>query len=285
MSSYELYAVDFGSSADKVFASLDRHPYVAGEFVWTGFDYLGEPTPYYGARSSYTGILDLAGFKKDRFWLYQSRWRPSLKMAHILPHWTWPDRVGQVTPVHVFTSGDEAELFVNGKSQGRKKKAPFTYRLRWDDVRYEPGEVRVVSYKAGKEWARASVRTAGEAAALQASADRATIDGDGRDLSFVTVRIADKAGIDVPRSMQRVRFTVEGPGELVATDNGDPTSFEPFPSPERAAFNGLVLGIVRAKPGASGPITVRVTADGLAPASVTLQARPADKAIETHQRP
>jgi len=285
VSSYELYAVDFGSSADKVFASLDRHPYVAGEFVWTGFDYLGEPTPYYGARSSYTGILDLAGFKKDRFWLYQSRWRPSLKMAHILPHWTWPERVGQVTPVHVFTSGDEAELFVNGKSQGRKKKAPFTYRLRWDEVKYEPGEVRVVSYKAGKEWARASSRTAGEAAALQASADRTTIAGDGRDLSFVTVRIADKAGIDVPRSMQRVRFAVEGPGELVATDNGDPTSFEPFPSLERAAFNGLVLGIVRARPGASGPITVRVTADGLAPASVTLQARPAVKAIETHQRP
>lgn len=285
VSSYELYAVDFGSSADKVFASLDRHPYVAGEFVWTGFDYLGEPTPYYGARSSYTGILDLAGFKKDRFWLYQSRWRPNLKMAHILPHWTWPERVGQVTPVHVFTSGDEAELFVNDKSQGRKKKAPFTYRLRWDEVRYEPGEVRVVSYKAGQEWARASVKTAGAAAALQAGADRTTIAGDGRDLAFVTVRIADKAGVDVPRSMQRVRFTVEGPGELVATDNGDPTSFEPFPSAERAAFNGLVLGIVRARPGASGPITVRVTAEGLAPASVTLQANPANGPIQAHQGP
>jgi len=285
VSSYELYAVDFGSSADKVFASLDRHPYVAGEFVWTGFDYLGEPTPYYGARSSYTGILDLAGFKKDRFWLYQSRWRPSLRMAHILPHWTWPERVGQVTPVHVFTSGDEAELFVNGKSQGRKKKAPFTYRLRWDEVRYEPGEVRVVSYKAGKEWARATVKTAGEAASLQASADRTTIDGDGRDLAFVTVRIADKAGVDVPRGMQRVRFTVEGPGELVATDNGDPTSFAPFPSAQRAAFNGLVLGIVRARPGASGPITVRVTAEGLAPASVTLQARPANGPVQTYLRP
>lgn len=273
VSSYELYAVDFGSSADKVFSALDRHPYVAGEFVWTGFDYLGEPTPYYGARSSYTGIIDLAGFKKDRYYLYQSRWRPDHKMAHILPHWTWPERVGQVTPVHVFTSGDEAELFVNGKSQGRKKKAPLTYRLRWDEVKYEPGEVRVVSYRNGREWARASVRTAGAAAALQASADRTTIDGDGRDLSFVTVRIADKAGVDVPRSMQRVRFTVEGPGELVATDNGDPTSFEPFPSSERAAFNGLVLGIVRAMPGASGPITVRATAEGLAPATVTLQAR------------
>jgi beta-galactosidase len=285
VSSYELYAVDFGSSADKVFGSLDRHPYVAGEFVWTGFDYLGEPTPYYGARSSYTGILDLAGFRKDRFWLYQSRWRPDLRMAHILPHWTWPERVGQVTPVHVFTSGDEAELFVNGKSQGRRMKAPFTYRLRWDEVRYEPGEVRVVSYKAGKEWARAAVRTAGQAAKLEASADRTTIAGDGRDLSFVTVRIADKAGVDVPRSMQRVRFTVEGPGELVATDNGDPTSFEPFPSHERAAFNGLVLGIVRARPGASGPITVRATAEGLASASVTLQARPANGAIQTLQRP
>jgi len=273
VSAYELYAVDFGSSADKVFAALDRHPYVAGEFVWTGFDYLGEPTPYYGARSSYTGIIDLAGFRKDRFYLYQSRWRPDLRMAHILPHWTWPERVGQVTPVHVFTSGDEAELFVNGKSQGRRKKAPFTYRLRWDDVRYEPGEVRVVSYRDGKEWARAAVKTAGAAKALQASADRTTIDGDGRDLSFVTVRIVDQAGIDAPRTSQRVRFSVEGPGELVATDNGDPTSFEPFPSPERAAFNGLVLGIVRAKPGASGPITVRAVAEGLDPASVTLQAR------------
>ena len=273
VSSYELYAVDFGSSADKVFAALDRHPYVAGEFVWTGFDYLGEPTPYYGARSSYTGIIDLAGFKKDRFYLYQSRWRPDFKMAHILPHWTWPERVGQVTPVHVFTSGDEAELFVNGKSQGRKKKAPLTYRLRWDEVKYEPGEVRVVSYKNGQEWARASVKTAGAASKLQASADRSTIDGDGRDLSFVTVRIVDQAGIDAPRTSQRVRFTVEGPGELVATDNGDPTSFEAFPSAERAAFNGLVLGIVRAKPGSSGPITVKVAAEGLAPATVTLQAR------------
>jgi beta-galactosidase len=124
VSAYELYAVDFGSSADKVFAALDQHPFVAGEFVWSGFDYLGEPTPYYTSRSSYSGIIDLAGFPKDRYWLYQSRWRPDLPMAHILPHWTWPGREGQVTPVHVFTSGDEAELFVNGVSQGRKKKGP-----------------------------------------------------------------------------------------------------------------------------------------------------------------
>ncbi len=141
VSAYELYAVDFGSSADKVFATQDQYPYVGGEFVWTGWDYLGEPTPYYSARSSYFGIMDLAGFKKDRFYPYQSRWRPDLPMAHILPHWTWSERAGQITPLHVFTSGDEAELLVNGVSLGRKKKEPYEYRLRWDDARYEPGMV------------------------------------------------------------------------------------------------------------------------------------------------
>jgi beta-galactosidase len=273
VSAYELYAVDFGASADKVFAALDRHPYVAGEFVWTGFDYLGEPTPYYASRSSYSGIIDLAGFKKDRFWLYQSRWRPDLPMVHVLPHWTWPERKGEVTPVHVFTSGDEAELFVNGKSQGRQKKVPFAYRLRWDEVTYEPGEIVVVAYKNGKEWARTSVKTAGAPAALQAQADRAVIDVDGKDLSFITVRVVDRDGQTVPRASQRVRFTIEGPGELVATDNGDPTSFESFQAPERAAFSGLVLGIVRAKAGSSGDITVRVRAEGLQEATVSLRSK------------
>lgn len=139
VSSYELHAVDFGSSADKVFGSVARHPFVAGEFVWTGWDYIGEPSPYYDSRSSYSGIIDLAGFRKDRFYLYQSHWRSDLPMAHILPHWNWPDRIGKVTPVHVFTSGDEAELFINGKSQGKKQKGPYEYRLRWDEVTYEPG--------------------------------------------------------------------------------------------------------------------------------------------------
>lgn len=273
VSAYELFAADFGSSADRAFAALDQNPYTAGEFVWTGWDYIGEPTPYYGARSSYFGMIDLAGFKKDRYYLYQSRWRPELPMAHILPHWTWPDRVGEVTPVHVFTSGDEAELFVNGKSQGRLKKAPYAYRLRWDYVTYEPGEISVVTYKDGKEWARSSMKTAGAAAGLQASADRSIIGNDGRDLSFVSVRIVDKDGLLSPRAKQRVRFTVEGPGELVATDNGDATSFESFQSPERAAFNGMVLAIVRAKAGAAGTITVRASAEGLKPASVTIRSK------------
>lgn len=257
VSAYELHAVDFGSSADKVFASLDRHPYVAGEFVWTGFDYLGEPTPYYDSRSSYSGIVDLAGFPKDRFYLYQSRWRPDLPMVHLLPHWTWPGREGQVTPVHVFTSGDEAELFVNGKSHGRRKKGPYEYRLRWDDVVYQPGELRVQAYKDGKPWAQASTRTAGEAAKLELQPDRREIHGDGTDLSFVTVRVLDHDGRPVPYAASRIAFSVDGPAEIVATDNGDPTDMTAFPSHERHAFNGLALVIVRAMPGQTGTVTVR----------------------------
>jgi beta-galactosidase len=271
VSAYELFASDFGSSPDRVFALDDQHPYNGGEFVWSGFDYLGEPTPYYDARSSYSGIIDLAGFPKDRFYLYQARWRPELKFAHIIPHWTWPGREGEPTPVHVFTSADEAELFVNGKSQGKRKRAPFEYRFRWDYVTYEPGEIKVVTWKDGKEWATATRRTTGAPARLQLEADRAVIAGDGRDLSFVTARILDKDGQVAPRAKNPLRFSVQGPGEIVATDNGDPTSFVPFPSHERPAFNGLALAIVRAKPGSSGRIVVRVEGEGLAPATVEVR--------------
>jgi beta-galactosidase len=271
VSAYELYAVDFGASPDKVFAAQDRHPFVAGEFVWTGWDHLGEPTPYYSSRSAYCGFIDLAGFKKDRFYLYQSRWRPDFPMAHILPHWTWAERVGQITPVHVFTSGDEAELFLNGRSLGRKRKGPYEYRLRWDDVIYEPGELRVVAYKNGKPWAADVVKTAGEPAGLAALPDRATIRADGLDLSFVTVRVTDEKGLTVPRANHRIRFKIEGPGEILATDNGDPTSFEPFQAPERRAFNGLALVIVRAKPGQPGTITLRAESDSLQGATVVLR--------------
>ena len=138
-------AEDVEVTKKKVFGYLERNPFVEGEFVWTGWDYLGEPTPYYESCSSYSGIIDLAGFKKDRFYIYQTHWRPELPLAHILPHWNWPERIGEVTPVHVFTSGDEAELFLNGRSLGRKKKSQYEYRLRWDKVKYEPGELKVVA--------------------------------------------------------------------------------------------------------------------------------------------
>lgn len=263
VSGYELYTVPFGSSADKVFASEDNHPFVAGGFAWSGWDYLGEPTPYYSSRSSYYGIIDLAGFKKDRFYLYQSRWRPDLPVAHIVPHWNWPERVGEVTPVHVFTSGDEAELFLNGKSLGRRRKEGGQYRIRWDDVAYEPGELRVVAYKSGKQWAVNSVKTTLAASGLIASADRTVIHSDGSDLSFITVRVTDHNGLTVPGSSNEIRFRIEGPGNIVATDNGDPTCFVPFNAVARPAFNGYCLVIVRSIAGQPGTIIVKAESSGL----------------------
>ena len=259
-----------GASADKVFKSIEQHPFVAGEFVWTGWDYLGEPTPYYGARSSYCGIIDLAGFKKDRFYLYQSHWRPDLPMAHILPHWNWPERIGKVTPVHVFTSGDEAELFLNGKSLGRKKKDAYVYRLRWDDVVYEPGELKIVAYKGAKQWAQNIVKTTAEPAGLTLALDRAHIQADGHDLCFVTVRVTDKQGLTCPRANNTIRFSIQGPGEIVATDNGDPTDFTSFNSHERQAFSGLCLATVRGKPGHPGRIQLTASSSELGSGSVVI---------------
>jgi len=271
VSSYELYSVGFGASPDKVFATMDQHPYVAGGFVWTGWDYLGEPTPYYLSRSSYSGIIDLAGFKKDRFFLYQSHWRPELPMAHILPHWNWPARAGLVTPVHVFTSGDEAELFLNGRSLGIRKKGPYEVRLRWDDVQYSPGELKVVAYKNGKKWAEDRVRTTGEPYQLQLSVDHSVLTADGQDLSFVTVRVTDKNGWTVPDAKNHLKMMMEGPGTIVATDNGDAANLVSFLSPEREAFNGVCLVIVRSKAGRPGTIRLNAESNGLKTGTITIK--------------
>ena len=192
-------------------------------------------------------------------------------MAHILPHWNWPDRVGQVTPVYVYTCGDSAELFLNGKSLGLKKKGEYEYRLRWDDVIYQPGELKVVAYKNGKKWATDTVKTTGAAAKLMLAADRSKIAADGRDLSFITVTVADKDGLQVPRSKNHIKFEIEGPGEIVATDNGDATSFESFQAPERNAYNGLALVIVRAKTGQAGTVVLKATASDLKPAAIKIE--------------
>ncbi len=304
VSSYDLYAPRWATPPETEWRGLDANPFVFGEFVWTGFDYLGEPTPYNAdttnllnfsdpaeqaraakelkelgkitvpSRSSYFGIIDLAGFPKDRYYLYQSRWRPGLPMAHILPHWNWPDRVGQVTPVFVYSSGDEAELFLNGKSLGRKKLGPAEYRFRWNEVVYQPGELKVVAYKNGAKWAEDVRRTTGSATKLMLAADRTTLRADGQDLAFITTTIADKDGLLVPRSKNRVNFDLTGPGEIIATDNGDATSFESFQVRERAAYNGLALVIIRTKPGEAGPITLRAKSDGLTSAEVTLTSTP-----------
>ncbi|KAF2856827.1 glycoside hydrolase family 2 protein [Plenodomus tracheiphilus IPT5] len=270
VSSYELHTTNFGSTADKVFAAQDAHPFVAGEFIWSGWDYLGEPDPYPESRSSYFGVIDLAGFPKDRYYLYQSRWRPDLKIAHILPHWNWPDRIGLVTPVHVFTNGDEAELFVNGASQGRKKLGVSEYRIRWDDVVYAPGEVRVVTYKNGTEWATSSIRTTGAATTIRLTADRKEIAADGDDLSFVSLELVDDNGELVRNANDHVTFSISGPGEIVATDNGFEADFTPFPSLERDAFNGLALAVVKGKRGETGSIKVTASAAGLVDGSVDI---------------
>jgi beta-galactosidase len=295
ISSYDDAYPGWGCSPDEQFRTNAKFPHLLGEYVWTGFDYLGEPTPYNSdetnllnfrsdpskkaelekkldelrksnppSRSSYFGIIDLAGFPKDRFYSYQSHWRPELPVAHIFPHWNWSERIGLVTPVHVYTSGDEAELFLNGKSLGRKKMTPGKdFRLIWDDVVYTPGELKVVCYKNGKKWATDVVKTTGEAAKVNVSADRSVITADGSDLSFITVKVTDKNGVTVPRTHSLIKFSIEGPGEIVATDNGDATSFVSFQSHEREAFNGLALVIVKAKKGEKGSFTVKAMSEGL----------------------
>lgn len=304
VSSYDLYYDDWATGAEREFRGEDAAPFVAGGFVWTGFDYLGEPTPYddnlkgplhftdparqawedarfketgkleLPSRSSYFGIMDLAGFAKDGFYLYQSHWRPDLPMAHLLPHWTWPERTGEITPVHVYTSGDEAELFLNGRSLGRKKKGLGEYRLRWDDVRYAPGELKVVAYKAGQPWATDQVQTSGAAAklALQAEASEPR-GGDAADLVYVDVIITDASGRMVPRADQTVRFRVSGPADLVATDNGDATDHTPFSSTERRAFHGRCLAVVRLRPGGMNPVQIHAQADGMQDATLRLRER------------
>lgn len=301
VSSYDLAYPAWASTADQQWEMQDRYPGVFGEFVWTGFDYIGEPTPYGGdltglrpgtrrydqakelldrqnvtevpSRSSYFGILDLAGFKKDRFWLYQSKWRPDFPMAHILPHWNWPERKGQVTPVHVYTSGDEGELFLNGKSLGKKKKGQFEYRLRWDSVVYQPGELKVVTYKNGVKWAEDKMVTTGKASQLSLAADHSSVSADGSDLVYITVSIEDKNKLPVPRSNNLVNFSIEGPGKIVAVDNGDATSHDPFQASYRKAYNGLCLVIVKAGKGATGNFTLKAASKGLKGSAVVIGIR------------
>ncbi len=223
------------------------------------------------SRSSYFGILDLAGFKKDRFYLYQSKWRPDFPMAHILPHWNWPERKGLVTPVHVYTSGDAAELFLNGKSLGKKTKGQYEYRLVWNDVVYQPGELKVIAYKNGVKWAEDKMVTTGKALQLSASADHSSVRPDGSDLVFITVKIEDKNKLMVPRSSNLVNFSIAGPGKIVAVDNGDATSHDPFQASYRKAYNGMCLVIVKADKGATGTFTVNAVSKGLKGASVQVK--------------
>ena len=302
VTSYDLKAPGWASLADAEFAALDKYPAICGEFVWTGFDYLGEPTPFNSdmsvllnhaalseeelakakeelkriekerpsSRSSYFGIVDLAGFPKDRYYLYKAHWMPDEPMAHILPHWNFPDRIGKITPVFVYSSCDEVELFLNGESLGRKKKEQYQYRFKWENVIYTPGELKAIAYKNGKLWATESVRTTGEPALLQVSAYKDKIKVADNELAFITVSIRDKTGSVVPTANHKIKCKLEGEGKIVATDNGDPTSLISFSATERETFNGFMLVVIKAHQGAKGKLRLIVESENLKSASVDI---------------
>ncbi len=278
-SSYDLETPPWATLPDTEFQAQDECPFMLGEFVWTGFDYLGEPTPYnpeWPSRSSYFGIVDLAGFPKDRYCLYRSRWS-TLPTLHLVPdHWTWPNRRGQTVPVFCYTNAPAAELFLNGRSLGVRRKNPDSlldrYRLRWMDVPYEPGVLLVRALDAGgRILGEASRITAGAPAAIQLEPDRTPIRADGEDLAFVTVRIVDAAGVRCPNAASRIVFTVDGPAEIAAVDNGDPTSLEPFAADRRHAFHGLCLVILRSIENRPGNVRLTAEAAGLSSAQVTIE--------------
>jgi beta-galactosidase len=273
--SYDLDKPPWGATAETSLRALKSHPWMAGEFVWTGFDYIGEPTPYdrgsqtFPSRSSYFGIIDLAGFPKDRFYIYQSQWT-SKPMVHVLPHWNWEGWEGKEIPVWVYTNADSVELLLNGKSLGTKKSPDDLEKLHFTwKVPYEAGTLKAVAKKDGKEVATDEVVTAGKPAKLELKADRAAINADGDDLSYVTVRVLDKDGHICPNADHKISFNVSGPIKLVATDNGDPTNHESFQGPQHKAFHGLALAILRSQETA-GKATLKATADGLEPASVDI---------------
>lgn len=279
-SSYDNETCDWSNTPDIDFY-MDEQPWVLGQFVWTGFDYLGEPSPYdtdaWPSHSSLFGIIDLASLPKDRYYLYRSLWNKQDTTLHILPHWNWAGREGEVTPVFVYTSFPKAELFINGKSQGVRAKNDSTlqtrYRLMWNDTRYEPGELKVVAYdEAGHVAAEQVLRTAGKPHHIVIKANTDCLKADGDDLAYLTIQVADKDGNIVPDDSRRVRFKVRGAGQFEATANGDPTSLLPFQNPEMDLFSGAATAIVRSGH-SGGTIEFTATAKGVKPATYKIQVR------------
>lgn len=277
-SSYDNEACPWSNTPDLDFARDADHDWVLGQFVWTGFDYLGEPSPYdtnaWPSHSSVFGIIDLASLPKDRYYLYRSVWNEKDATLHVLPHWNWKGREGKVTPVFVYTSYPEAELFINGKSQGRRSKNDSSlqhrFRLMWNEIVYEPGELKVVAYDdSGKAVAEKIVKTAGKPHHLVLKSNRSALEADGDELAYITVQVADKDGNIVPDESRRVRFSVEGAGKFEATANGDPTCLLPFQNPEMDLFSGAATAIVRSAK-TPGQLKFTASAHGLKSASITI---------------
>ena len=276
-SSYDLEYCGWSNIPDEDLALAEDYPWTMGQFVWTGFDYLGEPTPYdtdaWPNHSSMFGIIDLASIPKDRYWLYRSVWNEDSPTLHVLPHWNWEGREGVVTPVFVYTSWPKAELLVNGKSMGFREKGEgdllSRYRLIWDDVRYEPGEITVIAYDENNfETERKTIRTAGKPYRIELVPSRDSLTADGKDLLYVTVRIVDRDGNLCPLDTRKVRFEVSGAGQFRAVANGDPTCLESFQSPEMSAFSGMLTVIVQSDR-TPGPITLTAKAKGLKKGTLT----------------
>lgn len=293
-SSYDVEHCSWSNLPEDDFIQHEDLPYCMGEFVWTGFDYLGEPTPYYTnwpSHSSLFGIIDLAGIPKDRYYLYRSHWNKDEKTLHILPHWNWEGREGEVTPVFVYTNYPSAELFINGKSQGKRTKdlsveidSSYTeaaqksferqkrYRLMWMDTKYEPGTVKVVAYdENGKAVDEAEIHTAGKPHHIVLTADRDQLQADGKDLSFINVKIVDKDGNFCPNETRQIKFKVKGAGTFRAVANGNSVSLESFQEPQMKLFSGQLTAIVQSAEEA-GTITFEASAPGVKSAKLTLKA-------------
>ena len=282
VNSYDLSGPEWGYYPEVEFAAQDDHPYIFGEYVWTGFDYIGEPMPGGTSedgnkvpRSSYFGIIDLAGLPKDRFYSYQAKWT-NKEVLHPFPHWNWSE--GDVLPVHCYSSYDRAELFVNGKSYGICEKKPGSdnplerYRLIWNDVKFEAGEYTVKALdNDGNVLKCATVRTAGAPAKLELSADRDCYKADGDDLCYITVKVLDKEGNLCPKADNLLRFTCEGAGEFIASDNGDQTDYRVFSEADRNAFSGMAVGIFRSVKNMSGTLRIRVDGEGVESAEISVE--------------
>lgn len=294
-SSYDVEHCGWSNLPEDDFIQHEDLPYCIGEFVWTGFDYLGEPTPYYTdwpSHSSLFGIIDLAGLPKDRYYLYRSHWNKEKETLHILPHWNWKGREGEVTPVFVYTNYPSAELFINGKSQGKRTKdlsvtvynsadsvsmmslkRQQRYRLMWMETKYEPGTVKVVAYdENGKAVAEKEIHTAGKPHHIELVPDRRMLQADGKDLCFVTVKVVDKDGNLCPEATDEIRFKVKGSGVYCAGANGNPASLESFQIPRMKVFSGMMTAIIQTTDKA-GAIVLEATGSGLKKATLTVESK------------
>ncbi|MFH1195869.1 MAG: beta-galactosidase GalB [bacterium] len=268
-SSYDNCSAPWGSTQEETWKIIKKYDFLSGQYIWTGFDYLGEPTPYgWPSRSSYFGIVDLAGFPKDAFYLYQSEWT-NKPMLHVFPHWNWKE--GDLIDVLAYSNCDEVELFLNGFSLGTKKKTGDDLHLKWQ-IKFTPGTLKAIARTAGKEVLVKEIKTSSAPAKIVLEADRNLINADGTDLSFITVKILDKDGTLIPDADNLVQFKIEGEGKIAGVDNGCQTSMESFKADHRKAFNGLCLVVVQSTEN-KGKITITAVSEGLESASLAIDSK------------